>query len=68
MQNGLLGMSLDPKSQHRPHPLITARSAQKGPRFLCVSPRAPPRGVPDFFVYLGEPLGAGGAPEICQFN
>ena len=22
----------------------------------------------DFFVYLGEPLGAGGAPEICQFN
>ena len=66
MQNVLLGMSLDAKSQHRPHPLLTARSvlggcsravrsqislcisespSAGGARFLCVSRRAPRRGV-----------------------
>ena len=76
IQNELLGMSLDPKSQHRPHPKMGGLAGDFTPKMD--HPKvyltevhlwmAPPRGVPDFFVYLGEPLGAGGAPEICQFN
>ena len=45
-------------------PRCEHRLGKKGPRFLCVSPRAPPRGVRDFFVYLREPLGGGVYPKM----